>query len=106
MMLDNRTKLIFGVWEKDAVGIIPEIHCIAENKNTSMKTKIFIDKNMWDKKSYITNRNNLNIIHIVFNGVYPFDLNKIADISNTAKQILNGYSKWAVNHEGEWPGDN
>lgn len=105
MMLDNLIKLIFGVWEKDAVGIIPEVHCIAEHKNISLKAKIFIDEKLWKKGAYIVHRNNLKILHRVFNGVYPEDFKDIKNITKKAIEIFDGYCKWAVDHDEIWPGD-
>ncbi|MCJ7570322.1 MAG: hypothetical protein MUO82_00370 [Candidatus Thermoplasmatota archaeon] len=105
LMLDTRTKLILGIWSEDAIGIIPEVHCIAENKNTCLKTKIFIEEKLWNKHPYIVSQNKLNIIHQVFNGVYPVNLTDKINISKKVIQIFDGYYKWAVDHDDEWIGD-
>ncbi len=105
LMLDNTIKLIFGVWEKDAVGLIPEVHCIAEHKNISLKAKIFVDEKLWEKGAYIIHRNNLKKLHWVFNGVYPEDFKDVKNITNKAIKIFDGYCKWAMDHDDEWLGD-
>lgn len=105
LMLDNETKIIFGIWCKNAVGLIPEVHCIVEEKNTSLKAKIFVDENLWTSEAYIIHRNKLKMLNDVLNNVYPVNLKDFDYISKKAIEIFDGYYKWAIEHGGEWLGD-
>lgn len=105
MFKDDRTKLIFGVWSKDATGIISEVDILIKLKKTSRKTKIFIDKELWEKQSFVTHRAKLKTLSNVFSNVIPTDFSDKDSIINRAIEIFDAHHKWAAERNGKWPSD-
>jgi len=100
----NITKLIFCVWSEDAKSLIAEITKFMSDSKITVKLRILVDKELWEKKSYVKREMLTQLLH-VFNNVFIFDFNDENSIVQWALDIVDAHIRWTKEYGGTWPYD-
>lgn len=104
MVRNSKVKLVFCVWSKDAPTLIAEITHFIKESLLAMKLRIFIDKKLWESKSFLK-KEILSTLKKTFSNVYVFDFDNEKPIIDYVVEIVDGHLKWASERGGIWPYD-